>query len=150
MGAGAAVRTRADPYRAAFRRVTRYVVTQLLAGNDYVVRGLEMYYVLNLSPSDVATVLRVPVGRVRGWLQRVHDAGLGAAVAARVAPAVLMRVRGARLTPLLVPVPDGGGMLRCRVCGASVPPSKAAAHVVNKHRDIVMRYVDALLPLLSP
>lgn len=143
----ATARARADPYRAALCRVTRYVVTQLLAGNRHVIQGLTMYYVLNMSPSDIATSLGVHAGQVKGWLQRVVGASLTAATAARVAPRVLTRIGEVRIPSLTVP--DEGGMLRCRACGALMDPSKAASHVINKHKHIVMRYVDAVLPLLG-
>ena len=144
---GYALRTRADPYRAALRRVTRYVVTQLLAGNRHVVQGLTMYYVLNMSPSDIATSLGVHAGQVKGWLQRVTDASFTAAAAARIAPRVLARVNEVRVPPLMVPV-EGGKL--CRACGSVLEPSKAAPHIMSKHRHIVMRYVDVMLSLLGP
>ena len=144
----ATARARADPYRAALRRVTRYVVTQLLAGNRHVVQGLTMYYVLNMSPSDIATSLGVHAGQVKGWLQRVIGASLTAAAAARIAPRVLARVNEVQVPSLMVPV--GGGKLFCRACGAEVEPSKAASHIMSKHRHIVMRYVDVMLSLLGP
>jgi len=111
-------------------RIAEYLVSLALTGRQQALAALELWST-NCSPSEIEVVTGLPRNQIRGYIRRVCEKATGPRRALAIARALLPMVRGVE------PIIDNG---RCRMCGAYVGDSYAAAmHVKSRHRDLVLR-----------
>ena len=108
-------------------RVSEYIVLQALVGNFKVLRVVELY-ANGHSISEIAHVLGLPKGGVRGVLARIREkAGPRSAVLAKYVIPVVLEVK---------PVVEGD---TCRLCGRQLGGVLPSMHILNHHRDYLAK-----------
>jgi hypothetical protein len=116
--------------------VVRVLVTWALAGELRRVEAARLYYVENLSPSDIAHILRVGRYVVGGWVERLRDANCGPVGVPQVVSRCVNYVL--QIEPVVVRRPDG---CECLLCG-EVGFERGPIHVLRSHRDVLDRYTN--------
>jgi len=116
--------------------VVRVLVTWALAGELRRVEAARLYYVENLSPSDIAHILRVGRYVVSGWVERLRDANGSPVGVPRIVSRCVNYVL--QVEPVLVKRPEGYTCLLCGEAGFERGP----LHVLRSHRDVLDRYTE--------
>jgi hypothetical protein len=113
----------------------------MLAGELVRVEATRLYYVENMSPSDIAHALNVSRTVVCGWAERLRDANGGPAGVSRVVSRCVNYVL--RVEPVLAKGSEGYVCLLCGRTGLE----KGVAHVLRRHRDVLDRYTEYVVSI---
>ena len=111
--------------------VARYLVTLALADQRDAVEVLRLYFVENVSPSEIEGRLNIARSRVQGYVQRVREK-VGSQKAS-----ILLR----QLMPKLKAVAPIVNGRRCLLCNELVVNMPLTVHIILFHKD----YVDKIL-----
>jgi hypothetical protein len=116
--------------------VVRVLVLWMLAGELRRVEAARLYYVENMSPSDIAHTLGVGRTVVCGWAERLRDANGSPVGVPRIVSRCVNYVL--QVEPVVVRRPDGYECLLCGEAGFERGP----IHVLRSHRDVLDRYTE--------
>lgn len=119
--------------------VCSYLVLQVLAGNKHVPEVVHMYFVLNVSPSTISTHTGVPVGKVKGYINRIHEKTGGRYMKAREAIRLLYPC-----VIKLEPIINGN---YCTACGRYINGNGIGrvTHVIHSHPDVLSGTVSEVI-----
>ncbi len=126
----------------ALKHIVKYLVIKKLSGDDTYIEAMKMYFLNNLSPSDIAVALGESKNVAHSVRNRVYEI-LNKFNAPKSPTFVRELVRIALrciewLEPILV---RERGLYRCKVCGAwiSMDRYSRTRHVAYKHANLVNR-----------
>jgi len=126
-------------------RALGHLVALMLAGELARLVAIRRYFVENASPSEIAYEVRRGKLTVRGWIQRLCEAGGGYHVARYVVRRCVDRVYD--LEPVLVVASVGSRVeYRCLLCGGVA--TRPVHHILTYHRDYVARCVQRVADCL--
>lgn len=112
-------------------QLIEYLVLLRLSNNTAGIRAAEMYFVRNMSPSEIARRLGVTKDAVRGYVLRVLEKAGSHRAAAAGLKLVLPHI--GKVKPI---VRRSGSIYTCELCGYSnAHPSTTAVHVMVSHGD---------------
>jgi predicted DNA-binding protein (UPF0251 family) len=115
--------------------VARYLVTLALADQRDAIEVLRLYFVENVSPSEIEARLNIARSRVQGYLQRVREK-----VGSQRAHTLLRQ-----LMPKLKAVAPIANGKRCTLCNELVATMPLTVHIILFHKDYVDRVVRDIL-----
>ena len=113
--------------RSADHDVARYLVVLALADQRDAIEVLRLYFVENVSPSEIEARLNIARSRVQGYVQRVREK-----VGSQRAHVLLKQ-----LVPKLktvAPIVNGRG---CVLCNELVVNMPLTVHIILFHKDYV-------------
>jgi predicted DNA-binding protein (UPF0251 family) len=113
--------------RSADHDVARYLVVLALADQRDAIEVLRLYFVENVSPSEIEARLNVARSRVQGYVQRVREK-----VGSQMAHTLLRR-----LIPKLRAVAPIANGRRCTLCNELVVNMPLTVHITLFHKDYV-------------
>lgn len=131
--------------KSSIEAVLEYLVVKALVGRTDVLNALQEYFIMNRSPSVIATRYGLSKHQVRGYVQRVVEKA-GSIVKARV----IVRKSTpyiSRIRPIVRHT--SYGMVRCLVCGDEMPAIVSEDHVRKHHQGLVEEYVATVIQLLK-
>jgi predicted DNA-binding protein (UPF0251 family) len=117
--------------RSADHDVARYLVVLALADQRDAIEVLRLYFVENVSPSEIEARLNIARSRVQGYVQRVREK-----VGSQKAHVLLKQ-----LVPKLKTVAPIANGRRCALCNELVVNMPLTVHIILFHKD----YVDGIV-----
>ena len=118
--------------------VAEYIVEQLMVGNYVCVEALRLYFVENVSPSDIATKLGVKKHSVRGWVQRIYEKHGAKPTLPRIVEAVI-KVAAKSVAPVIVEI--NKRYAQCTLCKTTMVNDVMVKilHLRTYHKDVLER-----------
>ena len=125
--------------------LVEYLVLLRLCNNRTGIRAAEMYFVRNMSKSEIARRLGVTKDTVRGYVLRVLEKAGSHRAAAAGLKLVLPHL--GRVRPV---VKRSGSTYICELCGyTSAHPSTTPVHIMTSHRDALEQAVLRVFEVVS-
>jgi len=121
--------------RSADHDLAKYLVVLALADQRDAIEVLRLYFVENVSPSEIEVKLNIARSRVQSYVQRVREK-VGSQRAHILLRQLMPKLRA------VAPIANGR---RCALCNELVVNMPLTVHIILFHKDYVNRIVRNIL-----